>query len=169
MGSVNIFGKGGVSVYNLADSSKALITLAVANTGEANSTPVYLANAPQTGIRIKQLTDHSVNKALGGDFLLNSFGDTPVDIQLSGLNFFAMKCDLGVSQPTDDDILQFYDDNKVSANPGRRLDITINSGKSGKLFRCALIGMQAQSASDPEFVNILYTYTLSLIGAPKNA
>lgn len=172
MGFVNIFGQGGgASVYDLADNTKPLIAISTVTDGKQGP-KLYMANAPTSGIRIQRLTDHSINKSLGGDFLINVFGDTPDDIQLSGLNFFAYKCGDILKTAEYDDIMDFYDQNKVSTDRSKRIDVTIaNSGtdakKPGQVFRCALIKLTAQSSSEPDFSNVLYTYTLSLVGVAK--
>ena len=165
MSYVQVFSQnGGLSVYNLNNETKTLIVITEVDE-DSNESKVYLANAPMTGISIKRLTDHTITKSLGGDFLLAAFGDTPDEIRLSGLNFFGIKCPTGASQATYDDIMDFYERNKVSTNPRRRLDITFSSAT--RVFRCALIGMDAKSSGDPEYANVLYTYTLSLVGVPK--
>jgi len=172
MSYVQIFNQAGaVSLFKL-DETKPLITIATVDVDAGESKPnIFLANAPKTGISIKRLTDHNVTKSLGGDFLLSTFGDTPVDIQLSGLNIFATKCDLGLGSTDYSDIMDFYEKNKVSTNPRKRIDITVSSGndKPGQVFRCALVMLKAQSANDPEISNLLYTYSLSLIGVRRHA
>ena len=172
MSYVQIFNQAGAVSLMKLDDTKPLITIATVDVDESSEKPrpnVFIGNAPKTGIVIKRLTDHNVTKSLGGDFLLSTFGDAPVDIQLSGLNIFATKCDLGLGTPEYDDIMDFYEKNKVSTNPKKRIDITVSSGasKPGKVFRCALIRMTAQSANDPEISNLLYTYSLSLIGVRR--
>ena len=166
MAYVQIFSQnGGMSIYALNDTTKALIVISEVAEDGSSAGNVYLANAPSTGISIKRLTDHTVTKSLGGDFLLASFGDTPEDIRISGLNFFGLKCQQGESQPTYDDIMEFYDANKVSYRPDKRLDITFSTNNN--VFRCALVGLEARSSSDPEYANVLYTYTLTLVGVKK--
>ena len=163
MGYIDVFSKAGAVSFQNAGKHKSLITIAQPKTGIDKAT-VYLAFAPVTGISIKQLTDHTVNKALSGDFMLATFGDTPVDIQLSGLCFFGSGCGGMFESLSDDDIMAFYARNKVSENPTARLDITMATSKNA--FRCALIGMRSQSTNDAELNGLLYTYNLSLVGVP---
>lgn len=163
MGYIDVFSKAGGISFHDAGEHKSLITIVQPGTGSEKTT-IYLAFAPLTGISVKQLTDHTVNKALSGDFMLATFGDTPVDIQLSGLCFFGARCDGMFEGVSNDDIMEFYARNKVSENPTARLDITMAT--SNNAFRCALIGMRSQSTNDTELNGLLYTYNLSLVGVP---
>ena len=161
MGYVDVFSKaGGISFHDIGQR-KSLITIVQPG---AEKPTIYLAFAPFTGISIKQLTDHTVNKALSGDFMIAAFGDTPSDIQLTGVCFFGAKCGGVFENVSDDDIMEFYAKNKVSENPNARLDITMAT--SNNAFRCALIGMRSQSTIEAELSGMLYTYNLSLIGVP---
>lgn len=159
---IDVFSKaGGVAFANLG-KRPALITIVQPKGIEMEDPKLYFAYAPATGISIKQLTDHTINKALSGDFMLASFGDTPVDIQLSGVCFFGVKCGQMQAQLSNNDIMEFYNKNKVSENPSARLDITM--GTSNNAFRCALIGMKSQSTNEGDMNGLLYTYNLSLVG-----
>lgn len=163
MAFVNIFSQtGGVALQSTGER-KSLITIVQPATGNEKTT-IYFAFAPVTGISIKQLTDHTVNKALSGDFMLAAFGDTPADIQLSGVCFFGLKCGALYTEASEDDVMEFYTKNKISENPGARLDITMAT--SNNAFRCALIGMRSQSTNESDLSGLLYTYNLSLIGVP---
>lgn len=161
MGYIDVFSKNGGVAFQSLGKRSSLITIVQPG---AEKPTIYLAFAPFTGISIKQLTDHTVNKALSGDFMIAAFGDTPSDIQLSGVCFFGAKCGGMFESVSNDDIMEFYARNKISENPSARLDITMAT--SNNAFRCALIGMRSQSTNDTELNGLLYTYNLSLIGVP---
>jgi hypothetical protein len=157
---------GSVNKAQLTDSSKvAYITIS-----EAYGDNIILGYAPITGVDIKQLTDYSVTKSLFGDFLVSTFGDTPVMITLRGLNFFNINgCLLTGQKESKTQIMDFYKENRVSSAPSKRFDISIaTSSTSTSAFRCVIVGLDTQNMStDDGISNILYNYTMTLIGVDR--
>jgi hypothetical protein len=159
---------GSISTYKqVADGKKAYITLSAVGSEQG----LLVGSAPITGVDIKQLTDYSVTKSLNKDFLVATFGDTPIQITLHGLNFFNMNgCALNMGDEADNrQILDFYKENRLSTDPSKRFDVAIASDESATVsFRCVIVGLttQNQSASDGTN-NRVYDYSMSLIGVDK--
>lgn len=128
---------------------------------------VQLAMAPVTGVDIQQMTDYSITKSLDKDFLIATFGDTPVQITLRGVNFFNLgDCYKGNAYRY---ISDFYDDNKLSSNKNIRFDVAIASSKSNAVaFRCVLVGLSLANDTTTHAGQIMASYTLSFIGVRKN-
>ncbi len=171
MSSRSIFsGTGGISRHSLVTHEKnkpsAFITITT------TSGDFLHGVAPVTGVLINQLTDFSVTKSLDKDFLVATFGDTPVRITLKGINFFNLNgCDLGQSRLSKKQILNFYKDNRVSTNINNRVDISIATGKNEPAvsFRCIITGLDVQNnASNDGTSNVYYEYGMSLIGVDRS-
>lgn len=159
---------GGVSETIVSTKNTAFITLS-----KVGGKSYLLAKAPVKGVDIRQLTDFSVTKSLDYDFLVTTFGDTPTQIEISGLSFFNLNgCPLSAQSASDhDQIMNFYDKNKISSNLSARFDVAVAPVSRSKtsVFRCVIVGLRVtNSASGPEQAgNISYNYTLSLVGVKK--
>ena len=159
---------GGVAVSTLSTNNIAFITLS-----EAGGDNIALGYAPVTGVSIQQLTDFSVTKSLSRDFLIAAFGDTPVKITLSGVDFFNINgCNILDSKTgagSNDQIMDFYRKNRISTDRTKRFDIAIaTSDKNTVGFRCVITGLDAQNkASSDGLNNVMYNYTMFLIGVDR--
>lgn len=169
--------QGAVSQAIIGDQSFITIYKVDGNAG-ASSTgsdiKTLLASAPATAIKIQQRADVSITKALSNDFMVAAFGDTPTAIELSGINIIGINnC---IIEPAKDDaartqILDFYQENKVSANPHVRFDISIASGakQPAQAFRCVIVQLNVVNSNQngQGTVHRMYDYTLSLVGVNK--
>ena len=164
---------GGISQSIIKSTDNiAFITITVNSTGSGKTgtgmSKVQLAMAPVTGVEIQQMSDYSVTKSLDQDFLISTFGDTPVQITLRGVNFFNLgDCYQGKAYKY---ISDFYDDNKVSSNKNIRFDVAIASAKTKAVaFRCVLVGLNMVNDTNTPAGQIMYNYTLSFIGVRKSS
>ena len=159
---------GGLAVSTLSTNNIAFITLS-----EAGGDNIALGYAPVTGVSIQQLTDFSVTKSLSRDFLVAAFGDTPVKITLSGVDFFNINgcniLDSTTGAGSNDQIMEFYKKNRISTDRTKRFDIAIATSDKGTVgFRCVIIGLDAQNkAASDGLNNVMYNYTMSLIGVDR--
>lgn len=177
---------GSVSVVSVAGGENAKIFFSLtknAETGQSytdkTTTPgqgkqtekeALYGNLPVSGLTIDQAVDHSIAKTLNKDFVISEFGDTPVQIGLNGVSFYG-DCDGGTDGWGNDkeQILDFYEKNKLSANPKARLKLSITPGKTESgTFVCVLTKMRAvgplldKSGSVP-----VYSYNITLIGVKQ--
>ena len=159
---------GGVSESVISTQNTAFITLS-----KVGGKSYLLAKAPVKGVDIRQLTDFSVTKSLDYDFLVTTFGDTPTQIEISGLSFFNLNgCPLNPQSSKDhDQVMNFYDKNKISSNLSARFDVAVApvSGTKTSVFRCVIVGLRVtnSSADSGQAGNVSYNYTLSLVGVRK--
>lgn len=179
MGNLKIFDAlGGISQNVLKGASSFIALIKVANNAAATTRIAgissILASAPATAITIQQLTDFSLTKSLDNDFLVTAFGDTPVKIELKGINIIGIdNCYLDGSsaESAKTQILNFYDKNKVSANLQARFDLAISNGpkQPASCFRCVIVALNV-SNSNQSGINAIhktYDYSMSLIGVRK--
>ena len=130
------------------------------------------AHMPVTGVHISQGVDMTIAKTLSDDFLVSAFGDMPVRIILSGVNFYGggTDCRAGFSTIQKQQVLDFYEENKLSASSRNRVDLSITPASAPKsgTFRCALIGMETMNPlNEQEAVIPAYSYKLQLIGVRR--
>ena len=167
----NPFGSITKSPLRWQDSTgKQVANVAYITIAEAGGDNIVLGYAPITGVDIKQLTDFSVTKSLDRDFLIATFGDTPVQITLKGLNFFNLNgCTLLGNSASNDQIMEFYKKNRLSTDRFKRFDIAIAiSTNNTVVFRCVIVGLDTQNtASQDGLSNMLYSYTMTLIGVDR--
>lgn len=152
------------------DKGQQVHNVAFITMTRAGGSEIALGYAPITGVAIRQLTDYSVTKSLDQDFLVATFGDTPTQITLKGLNFFNINgCQLAGSNESKQQIMDFYDQNKLSTDRTRRFDIAIaTSSSSTAAFRCVIVGLDAQNqATGDGLSNVMYNYTMQLIGVKR--
>lgn len=133
-----------------------------------------LASAPATAIQIQQRADFSLTKSLSNDFMVAAFGDTPTAIELKGINIIGINnC---IIDPRNDSaakmqIMDFYQQNKVSANPDVRFDIAIANGpkQPAQCFRCVIVQLTVFNSNQngQGTVHRMYDYTMSLVGVNK--
>lgn len=158
---------GGVSQQVVGNNNTAFITLS-----KVGGKSFLLARAPVTGVDVQQITDFSITKSLDYDFLVTTFGDTPTKIEIQGISFFNLNgCELNPSSDAaHQQIMTFYDKNKISANLTARFDVAIAPVSKSKVsvFRCVIVGLRVgNNAGRQEGPNVSYTYTLSLVGVKK--
>lgn len=137
---------------------------------EAGGSDIVLGYAPITGVAIRQLTDYSITKSLNKDFLVATFGDTPTQITLKGINFFNINgCELASDTEAKEQIMDFYSKNKLSADRNKRFDIAIAASRnSTAAFRCVIVGLETQNQSTGDGTsNIMYNYTMQLVGVER--
>lgn len=184
---------GGISIQSLKTNNSAFLTITPVVTSRrygdddsvswdpssvfgsevialGNDKTALYAHMPITGVNISQGVDMSIAKTLNADFLVSEFGDVPVQITLSGVNFYGfIGCNKrGITQHQQ--IMDFYEKNKLSANSGNRIDISITpavSPNSGA-FRCVLCKLRISTPiKDGQGMLPAYTYEMSLIGVRR--
>lgn len=161
LGSINTY------TYPKTEGS-AFFTLAPVKKGQ--SAKNYLTGAmPVTGLQIGEGVDYSITKALNLDFLLASFGDSPVTIVLRGVSFDEVpECLPANGKSTgakQDRAMEFYDKYKLSKDITNRVDIGISTTNIS--YRCALIAMEASKSGEGNGNQNIYNYTMKLIGVRK--
>lgn len=181
MPKLNIFAPLGAVSQNVLKGASSFITIKrVTNRDPATtkmqrtSINTLLASAPATSISIQQLTDFSITKALDNDFLVTAFGDTPVKIELKGINIIGIdNCYLEEknSETVKTQILDFYAKHKVSADLQARFDVAISNGPNqpASCFRCVIVALNVVNSnqSGVNAIHKMYDYSLSLIGVSK--
>ena len=127
-------------------------------------------NLPVSGLTIDQGVDHNIYKTLNRDFVISEFGDTPVQIVMNGVSFY------GDCKDGDDgwgnnkeQIMDFYEQNKLSKDPKARFTLSITPGKTDSgTFTCVITKMRAIGpAMDKQGSVPLYSYNITLIGVRK--
>jgi hypothetical protein len=180
MSKLTIFPQTGGLSQNIIKGACAFISIVKVSQGSAATTRTGIgsilasATTPSTAINIQQLTDFSLTKSLDNDFLVTAFGDTPVKIELKGINIIGIdNCylDGSRSEAARSQILEFYDKNKVSSDHTARFDVAISNGPRQKAscFRCVIVGLNVSNSnqSGVNAVNKMYDYSMSLIGVKK--
>lgn len=149
--------QGGYSRETLG-SGTAFITL-WAEGGEALNNMLN-TTAPAEKITIDENVDLLLNKALGGDFLVETFGHKPVTIVIEGLDLYSMECD-DIRNGT---IQDFYDKWNVHDNKKARVRMGIaNPLSSGKAFYCVITGLRRMANSTIKADGV-GRYTMTLVG-----
>lgn len=163
MGHATIFGETGASVRTLNSTSTAFVVLA------DQLLNVVLATAPMTSIKITESVDHSIAKSLDKTgYLITAFGDRPVSISITGLIIYKVSClDINTTQAALS-IHKFYKDNRISADTKKRVTVSIGTGKTARVFTCALVSMISGTKEDTDVCGY-GAYTLELIGVEKSA
>ena len=172
----NIFSQLGAVSQSVIEKDRAFITITKVGgtSGGTGDIRTILASAPVTAVNIKQLTDFSITKSLSNDFLVASFGDTPVQIQMQGINIIGINncmLEASSSDSTRTQIMEFYKKNKVSSDLTARFDVAIAQGPNQPAvgFRCIIIALDVNNSnqSGMNTVHKTYNYSMSLIGANK--
>jgi len=149
-------------------SSKSIKTRATGSSGNKKNASALFAHMPITGIVINQGVDMSISKTLNSDFLVSEFGDHPVQITLAGIDFYGT-CE-GSNQEQHKQIMDFYEQNKLSANINNRIDISITpaSSPNSGAFRCILMKMRTTApAMEGQGLTPAYRYEMNLIGVRR--
>ena len=147
------------TISEKTDDCKVGIVVA---TGDLNT--VLQGRAPATGITIEQTVDYAISKSLNQDFIVDTFGDSPVRIILEGIEFLTEVCNGEQSDAAKETVEAFYDKNKLSADNVKRVALGLSSQTGqGQAFTCVLTGMR--SVVDRESADKMYIkYNLTLIG-----
>lgn len=171
---MKIFSPLGAVSQTVLEKDVAFITITKVGGTDNTSVKTILASAPITDVSIRQRADFSLTKSLANDFLIAAFGDTPVQIDLRGINIIGINnCVLGVGteESTRTQILDFYKKNKVSADQSARFDVAIAPGanKAASAFRCIICALDVANSNQngQNAVHRTYNYSMSLIGANK--
>jgi hypothetical protein len=159
MDSIPIFATNpSVSAHDTEDKTSVVIT-------DDELTQVLQGRAPATGITVEQKVDYSISKSLKRDFIVDTFGDSPVHIGLDGLTILNSTC-----LDTEEKALtmeQFYAKHKLSADSKNRVNIGLSGGgKEPQSFVCVLVGMRSTSAQD-DSKRSLIRYHLDLVGVTR--
>lgn len=158
---------GGISETLIAPDT-TFLTLA-----KVNSDQIMLARAPITAVDIQQITDYSITKSLDNDFLITTFGDTPVKIELRGINIYNLNgCSLSDTQTDKRQILAFYRKNKVSTDLDARFDLAIAGGpnETTSVFRCVIVSLRIMNNGQHNGIptsHMMYDYAMVLVGAAR--
>ena len=133
--------------------------------GDINKNTALYGSMPVSGLSVDQGVDHTISKTLGNDFLVSEFGDIPVQIGMSGVNFFGSCIDLDWGMQNNQ-ALDFYEKYKLSAAPDARLELSLTGSKTQSgIFTCVLTKMRAVGPAVEKAGSVpLYTYNLTLIG-----
>ena len=125
---------------------------------------IIIASAPMLGIRIEERSDCNITKSLAGDFLISSFGDSPVKISIDGMNIIRQVCSNKSATGDYPSITDFFDKNKVSTDIKKRVKLIIaTSANTKKTYNCAIIGFD--TVLDTEYNEYgSNRYSLHLIG-----
>ena len=138
--------------------------------GLGNKSTALYAHMPITGVNIVQGVDMSIAKTLNMDFVVSEFGDVPVQITLSGVNFYGNVTCRGIGNTQSKQVLDFYEANKLSTDINNRIDLSITpaASPSSGAFRCILVKMKSTTPlRGGQGVVPAYTYELSLIGVRR--
>ena len=124
-------------------------------------------NLPVSGLTVDQAVDHTISKTLNRDFVISEFGDTPVQIVMNGVSFYG-DCE-GAADGwgnTNEQIMDFYEKNKLSKDPSARFTLSITPGQTEcGTFTCVLIKMKAIGpAMERQGTVPVYSYNITLIG-----
>ena len=123
---------------------------------------VLLGCAPATGITIDQTVDYSISKSLQRDFIVDTFGDSPTKITLDGVEFLTTSC--GEKAKTDTKTIEkFYDENKLSSDNTKRVQLGLSTHGPAAAFTCVLVSMRS-TVGQAEAKNMSIKYSLTLIG-----
>lgn len=160
--SINIFPNGGrVEAHQVTDTTSPAYARLVLT--DSSSSTILIATAPMLGITIEERADCNVTKALDGNFLITSFGDSPVKINITGMNILKKICN-NTDESTYTSMSAFFDKNKVSADVHKRIKLIIATSYSEtKSYVCAIIGYDTVFREDDNEFGI-NTYSLHLIG-----
>ena len=152
----------------MKSSSKSIKARATGSSGNSKNTSALFANMPITGVVINQGVDMSISKTLNSDFLVSEFGDHPVQITLAGIDFYGT-CE-GGRQEQHKQIMDFYEQNKLSTNINNRIDISITpaSSPNSGAFRCILMKLRTTApAMEGQGLTPAYRYEMNLIGVRR--
>lgn len=143
-------------------------------TGQNGEDPgFYLTGrAPATEIHIVDEADISLNKALGGDLLVYSFGRRPVYINIRGLDLYKIpSCDSGgggEESPLDAAsarrIQFFWAMNNVDNNPAARALVSIEGAFT--TYLCVLTTLRSSADNSDSDTPGIGTYELRFVGVP---
>lgn len=193
-GKFSIFDpSGGISIQTLKNNNTAFLTMTPVTTTHyygddddvswepsavfgspvialGNKSTALYAHMPLTGVNIVQGVDMSIAKTLNMDFVVSEFGDIPVQITLSGVDFYGNVTCRGIGNTQSKQVMDFYEANKLSSGINNRIDISITpaASPSSGAFRCILIKMKSTTPiRSGQSIVPAYTYELSLIGVRR--
>jgi hypothetical protein len=157
----NTLGYAGISTMPAKDL-KELVKITLADDKKAN---VVLATAPILGLSVEERADCSITKALNGDFVIASFGDTPVKLTISGVSILYTICQDRDNKATKgSSVASFFKSNKISTDATKRIKVAIASSPTDTTtYTCALIGYDTSFNEEYNEYNAS-RYTLHLIG-----
>lgn len=159
--SIQIFNKLGGYKREELGTGTAFITL-WADGGDALH-DILNTTAPAEKITIDENVDYVLNKALNGDFLVETFGHKPVSIYIEGLDLYAENCD-DAQAANQDTVQNFYDKWNVHNNKTARVNVGIAKAvSSGMSFYCVITGLRRMANSSIK-ANGIGRYAMSLIG-----
>lgn len=156
---MKVFGsKPSISIHSDAGDYVSIVL------ADVSLSTVLNGRAPATGITIDQAVDYSISKSLKQDFIVDTFGDSPVKITLEGIEFLTSTCGENQDETIQQTIETFYDNNKLSADRTKRVLLGLSTNpERGSAFTCVLTGMR--SVIDREGADKMYVkYSLTLIG-----
>lgn len=161
MAVIKIFNSniGGASISNIG-KGRAFITFSGGAGGDALGA-VVAASAPVTGVTVTQKVDYAITKALSKDFLVSTFGDSPVSITISGIELLNLECTTTNKYSS---IVDFYDKNKLSTNIMTRLNVGISVGADAVSYTCVLLGLTLQADTRNDMGNSTSSYVLDMLG-----
>ena len=143
----------------------AYLTMSILHGG--SKVALIEADAPVTGCRILENVDQTAYKFLGGkDVLIASFGDTPVRINISGMNLLAVISSSNTAGSIDS-IPKLYNKYKLSANPKARFKIGISWAKNQASYECVLVGMSLDATARDVTDSGISEYSLEFIGVSR--
>jgi len=126
---------------------------------------VLVGSCPLVSIDVMDKVDVSTVKALNDDLYVNTFGYSPVTIQMSGLELHSCgRKNASGSGGGNDSIGKFFAENNVHKSPKARVDVVLRSASgSAQSYRCVVVSMKLAGEGKPNTVNTV-GYELNLIG-----
>lgn len=156
--SIKLFDGTGIN-RTKAPADSAFVVIYAKKKGDLDKT--YLLYAPIAGIQISQSTDYNVSKALSGDYLITTFLDKAVNINITGIYSFTQLCQDSTSN-TKQSIMTFYDKYKVSNDPTSRLHIQLKD--SNTIYKCVLLSASYQGRNKQPG---MMAYSMRLLGVAQ--
>lgn len=156
----SIFKHGGPAITKSKEnySSGTFCTVYTRNTN-GNLRAAFKGKNPVTAVTVRARVDWAAFKSLSGDYLVSSFGQSAVAIEITGISLYKDTCD----NLSSSSIPHFYGKNNVGTRPNARVIVQITGSGSTMSYKCVLVEctLQAQNGDTGAAA-----YNLSLVGVP---
>ena len=156
----SIFKHGSPAIVKTKESysSNAFCTVYTRNTN-GSLRAAFKGKCPVTAVTVRARVDWAAFKSLSGDYLVSSFGQSAVQIEITGISLYKDNC----GNLSSSSITRFYGKNNVGTRPNARVIVQITSSGSTMSYKCVLVEctLQAQHGDTGTA-----GYNLSLVGVP---
>ena len=119
---------------------------------------ILMAKAPATDISITDAVDMSINKALSSDFLIATFGKSPITIRITGMILDARNCSGSGNIPA------FFKKYNVHKNKTARVTVCVCVAGASTTYKCVLTSMMLVKNIQRYDCPVASDYVLNLIG-----